>query len=84
MLEKVTIQFVDPHAGESVAVIRSEEDAIGITLSNTSGRGSEVFLHVRDAAKFAHAILAAIGEKGEPQRPALPQSRQIGGIIGPY
>jgi hypothetical protein len=31
------------------------------------------------AVQLARAILAAAGE-----RPALPESRQIGGIIGPY
>ncbi len=89
MTKTVSIQFVDPHAGESVAIVRSEtvrpgEEAIGVTLAKVSGRSSEVFLPAADAAKFARAILAAVGEKAEPQRPALPQSRQIGGIIGPY
>ncbi len=84
MTEVVTIQFVDPHAGESTALVRSEENAIGITLTCASGRSAEVFLPATDAARFARVILAAVGEKAEPQRLALPQSRQIGGIIGPY
>jgi hypothetical protein len=84
MTETVTIPFVDPNAGESVARVRPVEGGIGITLSNSAIPGAEVALPAADAARFVSAILLALGEKAEPHRPALPQSRQIGGIIGPY
>jgi hypothetical protein len=81
MNKTLSIPFLDPHAGESVAVLQPQGDAIGISFSNPSGHTAEVFLSASDAIRFARAILAAVGET---ERPTLPHSRQIGGIIGPY
>jgi hypothetical protein len=87
MSDSVNVEFYDPTAGASTAIVRSkrfpsEELAIGLTLLNAlGGRGTEIFLPVADASRLARAILEAAGEK--TQLP-LPQSRQIGGIIGPY
>ena len=81
MTTSTTIRFTDPHEGESMAIVRRGADAIGITISTHGGSGAEVFMRALDAEKFANAILAAVGEQAKPM---LPQSRQIGGIIGPY
>ena len=82
MTASITIRFTDPHEGESVAIVRHGADAIGITLSTHGGSGAEVFMKTEDAEKFANAILSAAGATARPV--TLPQSRQIGGIIGPY
>ena len=91
MTTSTTIRFTDPHEGESVAIVRHNNarsgdsgignGTIGITLSTHSGSGAEVFMKPEDAEKLANAILAAVGAT---EGTALPQSRQIGGIIGPY
>jgi len=82
MPTSTTIRFTDPHEGDSIAIVKLGVDAIGITLSTHAGSGAEVFMRAADAEKFANAILAAAGAVARPV--ALPQSRQIGGIIGPY
>ncbi len=64
-----------------MAIVRRGADAIGITISMHGGSGAEVFMQAPDAEKFANAILAAVGAQAKF---VLPQSRQIGGIIGPY
>ena len=46
-----------------------------VTISWAS---AEMVLSAAEAAELGRALLAASGEK------RLPQSRQIGGIIGPY
>jgi hypothetical protein len=81
MTKTLSIPFLDPRAGDSVALLQLAEDAIGISFSNPSGRSAEVFLSASDAIRLARAILATVGET---ERPVLPHSRQIGGIIGPY
>jgi len=81
MTSSTTIRFTDPHEGDRMAIVRSGDDAIGITISTHGGSGAEVFMQAEDAEKFANAILAAVGAQAKP---ALPRSRQIGGIIGPY
>ena len=81
MTSSTTIRFTDPHEGDSLAIVRSGADAIGITISTHAGSGAEVFMRAQEAEKFANAILSAVGAQGKA---ALPQSRQIGGIIGPY
>jgi hypothetical protein len=84
MTQTATIRFVDPKAGESVATIEQTEAGVAVHFSTAAQPTSTVCLPVADAAKFAHAVLAAAGQDFEQQRPQLPQSRQIGGIIGPY
>ena len=64
-----------------MAIVRRGADGIGITISMHGGSGTEVFMHAPDAEKFANAILSAVGAQAKF---VLPQSRQIGGIIGPY
>ena len=81
MTSSTTIRFTDPHKGDSLAIVRSGADAIGITISTHGGSGAEVFMRAEDAEKFANAILEAVGAQAKS---TLPQSRQIGGIIGPY
>lgn len=81
MTFSTTIRFTDPQEGDSVAIVRSGADAIGITISTHGGSGAEVFMRAQEAEKFANAILSAVGAQAKP---GLPRSRQIGGIIGPY
>ena len=82
MTASTTIRFTDPQEGESMAIVRHGADAIGIALSIRGGSDTEVFMKTEDAEKFANAILAAAGGTARPV--TLPQSRRIGGIIGPY
>jgi hypothetical protein len=53
----------------------------GVAMALQLGEKSEVALNLSApaAVQLAHAILSAAG-----YRATLPQSRQIGGIIGPY
>ena len=67
-------------AGEAKITITSAEDRVMIAFSSAA-RGFDLTLANADAAELARALLAASGDEG---RARLPQSRQIGGIIGPY
>jgi hypothetical protein len=79
MTQSTLIQFVDPHHGKCSASVGTVED--DVTLKLQLGEKPEVAMRLPGptAVQVARAILAAAGE-----RAVLPQSRQIGGIIGPY
>ena len=66
-------------AGDTTIMIAAAGDRVTIAFSGA--RGFDLSLVNADAAELARAILAASGGEGRAQ---LPQSRQIGGIIGPY
>ena len=81
MKQPVTVRVADLHAGEVTATIQPDRDHVAIALSGASCN-CNLALSRKDAANLARAILDATGD--EQSRPTLPQSRQIGGIIGPY
>ena len=56
--------------------VKSEGGAVRVVWPEKSG--VEMVLTASEAAELGRALLAASGEK------RVPQSRQIGGIIGPY
>jgi hypothetical protein len=71
------VRIVD--AGETKITITSVDDRVAIAFSSAA-RSFDLALSKTDAEQLARALLVVTG--GE--RPRLPQSRQIGGIIGPY
>ena len=79
MTQSTLIQFADSRHGKCSARVGVIEDDVTLTLQ--LGEKPEVAMRLSGAAavQLARAILSAAGE-----RAALPQSRQIGGIIGPY
>jgi hypothetical protein len=79
MTQPALIQFVDSRHGKCSASVGKVED--GVTVALQLGENPEVALRLSgpSAVQLARAILSAAGE-----RAALPRSRQIGGIIGPY
>ena len=79
MTHLTLIQFVDSRHGKCSASVGTVED--GVTVALQLGEKPEVAFRLPSpaAVQLARAILAAAGE-----RAVLPQSRQIGGIIGPY
>ncbi len=79
MTQSTLIQFADSRHGKCSASVEVIEDHVTLTLQ--LGEKPEVAVRLPGAAavQLARAILSAAGE-----RAALPQSRQIGGIIGPY
>jgi hypothetical protein len=79
MKQSTLIQFVDSRHGKCSASVGTAEDDVAVVLQ--LGEKPEVSIRLSEstAVQLARAILSAAGEKA-----ALPQSRQIGGIIGPY
>jgi len=65
--------------GDAAITITSVDDRVAIAFSGAA-RSFDLVLSKTDAEQLARTLLALTG--GE--RPRLPQSRQIGGIIGPY
>lgn len=80
-MAQTAFPFVDPYRGKGSAVVEPARDAVVLAVSLAGKDGVEIRLSQQAAVEFAQAILAAAGEKFQRQ---LPQSRQIGGIIGPY
>ena len=62
MTEQAVINFVDPHEGSAVAIVRTDQSAraVGVTLSAQSDGDIEVFMPISDAERFVQAILQAI------------------------
>ena len=79
MTQTSLIQFVDSRHGRCSVSLAPVDYGVAVALQ--LGEKPEVVMRLSGAAavQVARAILSAAGE-----RPALPQSRQIGGIIGPY
>jgi len=79
MTHWVLVNFLDPHLGKCSASVATVEGDVAVVL--LVGDKPKVALRMPglNAVQLARAILSAAGEKG-----SLPQSRQIGGIIGPY
>jgi len=83
MSDMTRTKFTDPSHGPILATIQPLENAVTVTVSIGSNPEIQTIIPKPDAIKLAYDILAAAGEKASP-RSVLPQSRQIGGIIGPY
>jgi hypothetical protein len=79
MDQPALVEFQDSRLGKCSALVGTIEE--GVELALRLGEKPEVALRLSgpEALQLARAILAAAGA-----RAALPQSRQIGGIIGPY
>ena len=79
MMQAALVEFLDSRLGKCSASVGAVEDGVAVALR--LGEKPEVAMRLSGAAavQLARAILSAAGE-----RAALPQSRQIGGIIGPY
>jgi hypothetical protein len=62
MTEQTVLNFIDPHEGNSVAIVRTDRNdrAVGITLSIQSNGDIETFMPIADAEQFVQAILRAI------------------------
>ena len=84
MTEPVVIRFADAARGPCSVSVREVEGGVLLGLALGSTPRAEVVLLKADAVRLARAVLDAAGENTAPGRPKLPQSRQIGGIIGPY
>jgi len=80
-MTQTAFPFVDPHQDFGVATVEPEGDVVVVDVS-LAGM-DQVAMHFSRpvAIEFAHAILAAAEQNFQR---SLPQSRQIGGIIGPY
>jgi len=81
MTQSETVRFNDPKRGECSATVQTTGADVTITISSAAHPNFEITFPKLGAVAFARAILAAAGESSPRQ---LPQSRQIGGIIGPY
>jgi len=79
MTQPALVEFLDSRFGKCSASVGTIEE--GVVLALRLGEKPEVAVDLSGpaAVQLARAILAAAGESA-----ALPQSRQIGGIIGPY
>jgi len=79
MMQAALVEFLDSRLGKCSASVGAVEDGVAVGLR--LGEKPEVAMRLSGSAavQLARAILSAAGE-----RAALPQSRQIGGIIGPY
>ena len=84
MTEPAVIRFTDPARGSCSVSVGEAKGGIALGYTAGSTPSVEVVLPKADAVRLARAVLDAAGENTEPARPQLPQSRQIGGIIGPY
>jgi hypothetical protein len=79
MTQPAVVDFLDSRLGKCSARVESIEDGVAVALRLGGKPEVAVRLLGPAAVRLARAILAAAGEKAP-----LPQSRQIGGIIGPY
>ena len=79
MTQSTLIQFVDSRQGECSASVGTVEENVAVVLRLGENPEVSIRLAGSTAVQLARAILSAAGAKA-----ALPQSRQIGGIIGPY
>ncbi len=81
MTQPAMIEFVDARLGKCSAVVQESAGAVAIQWNRGNESALETHLPSAAAVQLARAILAAAGERAVS---LLPQSRQIGGIIGPY
>ncbi len=81
MTQPAMIEFVDSRLGKCSALVQASVGAIAIRWTRPQEPLREMHLPSEAAVQLARAILAVAGERSVPP---LPQSRQIGGIIGPY
>ena len=79
LTQSTLIQFVDPRHGKCSVSVGADEDDVEVELQLGGNPGIPIRLPGPAAVQLAHSLLAFAGK-----RAALPQSRQIGGIIGPY
>ena len=79
MTQSASIQFVDSRHGKSCAAVQKLEGGVEIAMQLSELPSVVIQMRSSAAIQLARAILTAAGEAA-----ALPQSRQIGGIIGPY
>jgi len=79
MTQSSLIQFVDSRHGKCSVSVVTLEDGVAVALQLGEKPGVSMRLSGTAAVQLGRAILSAAGE-----RAALPRSRQIGGIIGPY
>jgi len=79
MTQEVLVDFSDPHLGKCSARVAPVEEDVAVVLQVGDKPGVTLRLPGPNAVRLARAILSAAGAKA-----TLPQSRQIGGIIGPY
>ena len=84
MTEPAVIRFTDPASCPCTVSVREEEGVVTLGFVLGSTPGVDVAIHNADAVRLARALLTAAGENADRVRAKLPQSRQIGGIIGPY
>jgi hypothetical protein len=81
MTQPTLIEFVDSCFGKCSAAIQKLDGGVAIQWTRAKEPAVEMQLSSSAAVELARAILAAAGANAGP---SLPQSRQIGGIIGPY
>ena len=79
MTQEAMVEFLDPHLGKCSASVVTVEEDVAVVLQMGGKAKVALRLPGPNAVRLARAILSAAGEKAY-----LPQSRQIGGIIGPY
>ena len=79
MTQAALVEFLDSRLGKCSASVGRIEEGVALVLRLGEMPEVAVSLPGPAAVRLARAILAAAGE-----RAALPESRQIGGIIGPY
>jgi hypothetical protein len=79
MMQPALVEFLDSRLGKCSASVGTIEEGVALALRLGDKPEVAVGLSGPAAVRLARAILAAAGEGA-----ALPQSRQIGGIIGPY
>jgi hypothetical protein len=79
MTQPALVEFLDSRLGKCSASVGTIEEGVALVLRLGERPELAVGLSGPAAVQLARAILAAAGESA-----ALPQSRQIGGIIGPY
>jgi hypothetical protein len=79
MRQPALVEFLDSRLGKCSATVGAIEEGVALALRLGERPEVAVGLPGPAAVQLARAILAAAGESA-----ALPQSRQIGGIIGPY
>jgi hypothetical protein len=77
----IKVEFVDSRLGKCSALVHESAGVVAIQWARGKEPTLETNLPSPEAVLLARAILAAAGERSASP---LPQSRQIGGIIGPY
>jgi hypothetical protein len=79
LTQSTLIQFVDSRHGKCSIRAGAVEDGAEVALQLGENPGILIRLPGSAAVQLAHTLLSSAGK-----RVALPQSRRIGGIIGPY